>query len=72
MELHEGDGEPNVNQRMKRYRVKAEGKLGLDQVNLNTELRVREGERLVETGETRWKRASNLLEVKEGEQRIGN
>ena len=64
--------QPDGNQRKKRYRVKSEGKLGLGLGNLKMELRVMEGERLVETGETRWKRASNLLEDKKAEQRIGN
>ena len=52
--------------------MESEGKLGLGLGNLKMKLRVMEGERLVETGETRWKRASNLLEDKKAEQRIGN
>ena len=56
----------------KGHGVKSEGKLGLGLGNLKMKLRVREGERLVETGETRWKRASNLPEDKKAEQWVGN
>ena len=52
--------------------MKSAGELGLGLGNLKMKLRVREGERLVETGETRWKRASNLMEDKKAEQRAGN
>ena len=61
--------QPDGRQRKKRHRVKSAGKLDLGPGNLKMKLRVMEGERLVETGETRWKRASNLLEDKKSEKK---
>ena len=48
------------------------GKLGLGLGNLKRKLRMREGERWVETGETQWKPASNQEEGKRIEKKIGN
>ena len=56
---------------MERHRVKSEGRLSRYQVNQSTDLSVKDWERPVETGETRWKRVSNLLEIKEEEQMNG-
>ena len=52
--------------------MKSEGKLGLGLGNLKMKLKVMEGERKVETGETQWKLTSNQMEGKKAEQRPGN